>query len=92
LLTAVAGGNTTALELVPGITPAILVEVAAATLTAYEKSFKVIYLASLAFGACAIIAAFSVVSDQHDGMITSEIARKLQGVKGEAPDGKDEMA
>ncbi len=85
MLTAVATGNATAIELVPGITPAVLEGVHAATITAYEKSFQTIYLAAIAFGGVAIISAFLVVSDRQESVITSEIARKLQGVKGKAP-------
>jgi len=80
LMEALSASNITALQMVPGITPNILQAVDLAQLFAYHKSFQVIYLTSIAFGACAIIAALSVSSAKLDDKLTPAVARKLQGV------------
>jgi type VI protein secretion system component VasA len=80
-LTAIGAGNLVAVEAVPGVTPAVLHAAAGASVTAYEKSFQTIYLVTLAFGCCAIIASLLVDSEKLEEKMTTDIARKLQGVE-----------
>ena len=51
--------------------------------TVYYKSFQVVYFVSIAFGACVIIAAFCIDHDGIESKLTSGVAKKLQGTKGE---------
>jgi Fungal trichothecene efflux pump (TRI12) len=46
--------------------------------TVYSDAYRTVYLASLAFGGVAIIAAF--FSRSIDDKMTAEVARKLRGV------------
>lgn len=80
LFTAIAAGTTSALLSVPGITPDILGAISSAVQLAYNKAFLVVYLVSIAFGACAIIAALVIDPSKMAGKMTTNIARKLQGV------------
>jgi len=79
LVTAIATGNVSVADNVPGVTAQILQAASAAAHTAYFKSFQVVYYASIAFGACAIISAICVNGRLMESKMTSEIARKLQG-------------
>ncbi|OCK84372.1 siderophore iron transporter, partial [Lepidopterella palustris CBS 459.81] len=80
LFTAITSGSATAALAVPGITPQILEAATAAAQLAYTKSFQTVYFASIAFGVLSIIASVFGVTSKLDGSITSDIARKLQGV------------
>jgi hypothetical protein len=62
---------------VQGISPAIIAEAYDAYQTAYAKSFQVIYLISITFGAMAVIAA--ICSPNLEGNFNQSISRKLHG-------------
>ena len=81
LLNAISSGSAAAVEAVPGITPKIILIATAAAKVAYQKSFQVIYLAAVAFGACAIIGSLTVSEAKLEECMTSDVARKLQGVE-----------
>ncbi|CAK7200619.1 hypothetical protein SEUCBS139899_003317 [Sporothrix eucalyptigena] len=65
LLAAVSNGTTAALEAVPGMTSTILGAVSEGTLAGYHDTFKVVFLATLAFGGLAIISAFFIQEIGH---------------------------
>jgi hypothetical protein len=95
LLQAIAAGTSSALEAVPGMTDQIAAAVGAALQTAYANSFRTVYLATIAFGGVATIAAF--LSRSIDDRMTDEIARKLRHIDSdsdltleEEKQGKDE--
>ncbi|KAI9696209.1 MAG: hypothetical protein M1836_005762 [Candelina mexicana] len=71
-------GTPEALQTVPGITPAVVAAVTEPLKTAYAQSFKVVYLASIAFGGCAIVAA--CFARDVDRLMTDRVARVLRGV------------
>jgi Fungal trichothecene efflux pump (TRI12) len=56
LLEDIVAQNTTALTLIPGITPTILLAVEGAVKDAYVQGFRKVYLVSIAFGGAAVIA------------------------------------
>lgn len=63
---------------IPGITPNILEVVESVMVSSFAKTFRLIYLVSLAFGGLAIIFAFSLDGEAFDSKLTDAIARKLQ--------------
>ncbi|CAK7231301.1 hypothetical protein SBRCBS47491_007883 [Sporothrix bragantina] len=77
---AFTAGNTTALDAIPGVNSTILDAAALGLQQAYASSFKVVFLATIAFGACATIAA--LFAPNMEDKMTDEVARKLQGVNG----------
>lgn len=77
-LTALASGSTPALEQVPGVTPEVLQAATPAALRSSENAFQLIYLVSIAFGCCAIIASLAVNGPKLYERMTGEVARKLQ--------------
>ena len=56
LIGALVAKNATALRLIPGITPAILLAAEEAVKDSYVEGFKKVYLVSIAFGGAAIVA------------------------------------
>lgn len=64
------------LEKLPGMTPQILASLNAAVVSSYRNAFMVIYLISVGFGICVIIAA--LLSSDMDHKLVPRIARKLQ--------------
>lgn len=80
-LTAFTSSNETALAAIPGANSTVLAAAATGLQTAYSHSFKIVYLATIAFGGCAIIAAW--FAPNMDDKMTDEVARKLQGVQGD---------
>jgi hypothetical protein len=62
----------------PDVSSSVVVVLASAYQTAYAKSFQVVYLASVAFGAASIIAA--CFSPNMDHRFTNEVARRMQRV------------
>jgi heme A synthase len=80
LFTTRAARRASALEAVPGITPGILGAVSVAMQLAHSKTFQVVYLVSIAFGACAIIAALVIDPSKMADKMTTDIAQKFQGV------------
>jgi type IV secretory pathway VirB2 component (pilin) len=78
LILDIATGNAAAILQISGINPAILEATRPATLEAFTKSYQVIYLVSLAFGGCAIIASLCVDDQKLSEKMTTDIARKLQ--------------
>lgn len=81
---ALAAQNTAALATVPGVTPSVIEAATIATKYAYQRSFEVVYLVSLAFGLLCIIASLTIDGEKLDAAMTDQIARKIQGV-GAAP-------
>lgn len=77
VLAAVANGTAAALEAVPGMNTIIEAAVADGVKTAYSSSFRTVYLASLAFGALAIIAA--LFSENIDHLLTGYVSRRIRG-------------
>ncbi|KAL6240300.1 hypothetical protein RBB50_012787 [Rhinocladiella similis] len=78
VLTAITAGTPAALHSIPGMTPQIFQAIMSASITAYKRSFAVIYLTSIAFGGCSIIAA--LLTTNIDGKLTSKVSRRLKGV------------
>ncbi|KIW90838.1 uncharacterized protein Z519_08621 [Cladophialophora bantiana CBS 173.52] len=78
VLQAIASGVESNLEAVPGVDAAVLVAVGSAVKTAYEVTFKVIFLVSIVFGAISIAAACT--ARDLDPHMTSSISRRLQHV------------
>lgn len=62
---------------VPSITEKIIIAVADAVKTAYSQSFRIVFLASIAFGGMAVVAALLSVS--VDERLDSTVAAKLSG-------------
>lgn len=60
------------------MTPQILQTVFDAAVSAFAKSYQLIYLVSLAFGVTTIIFALLVDGKALDEKMTTEISRKLQ--------------
>ncbi|KAK4936926.1 hypothetical protein LTR10_022304 [Elasticomyces elasticus] len=77
VLAAIANGTAAALEAVPGMTPKIEAAIADGVKTAYSSSFKTVYLASLAFGGLAVIAA--LFSEDIDHLMTGYVNRRIRG-------------
>jgi hypothetical protein len=78
LLTALSSDAAQVLDSVPGMTSQIAVAVSEAAKTAYSSSSRTVYLASIAFGGVATIAAF--FSKGVDDRLTSEVAKKLRRI------------
>jgi len=57
-LTTFASGSTSAIEQFPDVTPAIIKAATVAFQAAYANSFQKVFLTTIAFGGCAIIASF----------------------------------
>lgn len=74
LISGLAAGNVTT---VPGITSFIEAAANSAYRTAYSEGFKVVYLASIAFGVVAIAA--SVLTPNLENRFDDGVARKLHG-------------
>ncbi|KAI9718535.1 MAG: hypothetical protein M1812_003986 [Candelaria pacifica] len=79
LFAAIKIGTPEALQAVPGITPTILAAITEPLKTAYSQSFKIVYLTSIAFGGCAIVAA--CFAKDVDTLMTDQVARRLRGVE-----------
>lgn len=80
LFAAIQSGTASALEAVPGMDVQIAQAVGIAIKISYEKTFSVIYLIAMAFGICATIAAFLLRGSALDNKLTTQVARKLQGI------------
>lgn len=79
---AAAGAATkAALDKVPGMTPSIKSAIQHGIRVANAQSFRTMFLVSLAFGITAVISAWFV--SNMDKFLTDDVARKLQGVKGD---------
>lgn len=78
VLVDLAIGNAAGLAKVPGVTPEVLVAASKAVPTALCSSYQFVYLASLAFGGVAIVAALLLKGDRLAEKMTPTIARKLQ--------------
>ena len=75
LFAAIASGKSTAFATVPGITAQILAALGLAEQDAFAGAIKVIFLVTIAFGACGIIASFFIKNLDH--LLTGEVIRKL---------------
>lgn len=76
LLTALSSGSKIAIDQVPGVSNSIIAVASTMYKAAYSKSFQTVFLASIAFGAIAFIASFW--APNLDGMLTTEVLRKLE--------------
>jgi uncharacterized membrane protein len=73
-----AGGSSTdILSAVPGVSPALVQSALLTARTAFADSFKVVYLTSIAFGVCALIAAVVVQQSSLDKRQTVLVARQM---------------
>jgi hypothetical protein len=79
LYAAIGAGSAAAMEKVPGITVKVLAALEDALKVAYAEAFQTVYLASIAFGGLAIIAAF--FSRSIDDLMTGYVARKFRGTE-----------
>ena len=77
LLAAYRNGTTAALRAVPGYDTAVGAAYAAANKTAYFNAFKLVYLASLSFGAVAVIVAFFARDVDH--LMTGFLNKRVDG-------------
>ncbi|KAM0747975.1 MFS general substrate transporter [Meredithblackwellia eburnea MCA 4105] len=68
-------GNVAAVGTLSGVTPAILKELVTAMNNGYQKCFSTVYLSTLGFGICGIIASFFVI-DIHN-FFTDDVAVSL---------------
>lgn len=68
-------GNAAGAAKIQGVTPAILEVAAVSFKEAYARSFKVVYLATIAFGGLSFIASFFV--PDIDDKLTSDVIRRL---------------
>jgi hypothetical protein len=75
LLAGLQSGN---LSSVSNLTPEMLEIATEAYKDGYSASFKVVYLTTIAFGVCAIIAA--LISPNLEKSFNNRVERKLQGV------------
>lgn len=76
-LEALSSTDADALTSVPGVTPSIIAIGLNAVKTAYSESFRTVFLASIAFGGLAVVAAlFSVNVDKE---LNNAVAAKLAG-------------
>jgi hypothetical protein len=80
LLQDIAYGNKAGILEIPGMTPQILQTIFEAAISAFTKSYQLIYLVSLAFGGTTIIFALLVDGKALDEKMTTDISRKLQPV------------
>lgn len=62
---------------VQGVTPEIIMAAAAANQTAYSESFKIVYLAAVAFGIVGILASLNAQNSEQ--FFTTDISRRLHG-------------
>jgi hypothetical protein len=85
LVEAILTANATELTKVPGISPTIIGAAIAAAHQGFFKSFQVVYYASLAFGALAILAAVAVNGELLQSKLTKEVPRKLRKIAVETP-------
>ncbi|PVI06057.1 fungal trichothecene efflux pump [Periconia macrospinosa] len=72
-------GNLT--QTVPGITPEIIAVAGVATQKAYLESFRVVFYATIPFGVVLIF--FSALSPNFENVLSGNVAKRLQGMKGE---------
>ena len=71
----------------PGISPAILAAGVATFKEAWAKTFKIVWLGTLAFGLLAVIASF--FTSDIDDKLSHDVIRRLDGAKAK-PTGGDE--
>jgi hypothetical protein len=76
---AAEAGTEAAYKAVPGLTPSIEKAIKLAVRAANVKSFRTMFLISLAFGLTAILASWFIGNMDHH--LTSDVARKLQEPK-----------
>lgn len=76
-LTALASGSLPALQAVPEVSPAAIQAGVATFTQAYAKAFKIVWLATLAFGLLAVIASF--FTTDIDDKLSHDVVRRLDG-------------
>lgn len=75
LLTALSSGSTAAINAVPGVTSQILAVAGTTLKAAYSDSFKIVFLATIPFGAVALAASF--FARDIDSRLTHNVVRRL---------------
>jgi hypothetical protein len=78
-LTALSAGNVKALQAVPGVSPAAIQAGAVAFKGAWAKTFRIVWLATLAFGLLAVAASF--FTSNIDNRLSHDVIRRLEGSK-----------
>lgn len=80
-ITALSSGDTTALQAVPGISPAIIAAGTNAYQLASAASYRTVFLSTIAFSGIGII--FSIFLPNIDHLLTSEVSTTLHSGKAE---------
>ena len=75
LLTSLASGSSSAIAAVPGVTSKIIAVAGATLKQAYFEFFKIVFLATIPFGAIALAA--SLFSKDIDSRLTHNVVRRL---------------
>ncbi|CAK7234358.1 hypothetical protein SCUCBS95973_008908 [Sporothrix curviconia] len=78
-ITALTGGNTTALDLVPGVSPSIIAAGSSAYQLASAASYRTVFYSTIAFSGVGII--FSIFLPNIDHLLTSEVSTTLHSGK-----------
>ena len=84
LFAGITAGNFTA---VPGITPEIIAATGAATSKAYLESFRIVFYATIPFGALLIF--FAVLSPNFEKYLSMNVAKRLQNMGKLGGEGKE---
>lgn len=84
-LAAFTAGQVDQLPKIPGVTPEIIGVAAATVKESYVKSFKIVYLATIAFGSLSVITAFAIPN--IDNRLTNDVVRRLHANKSEESSG-----
>lgn len=85
LLAALGSGSASALQKIPGISPTIIEIASVGYKQAYSGAFKIVFLASIPFGVCSMVAAFYFVN--IDDRLSHNVVRRLY-TRGETTDRK----
>ncbi|CAK7221714.1 hypothetical protein SEUCBS140593_004659 [Sporothrix eucalyptigena] len=78
-ITTLTGGNTTSLDLVPGVSPSIIAAGSKAYQLASAASYRTVFYSTIAFSAVGII--FSIFLPNIDHLLTSQVSTTLHSGK-----------
>ncbi len=85
LAQAIMTGNSSAIALIPGVTPEIIAAGSEAAERGYFVSFQTVYYVSIVFGALTIIAAILMKDKVMNSRMTTEVARRLRKIHDRTP-------